>query len=76
MTTAPFPRHGEGSRILAQAGPTVSIPEAAVVLGISRGLAYQLAARGELGVKLLRLGARWRVSTASLREAVGLTAAA
>lgn len=64
-----------GAEIIATAGPTVSIPEAAAVLGISRGLAYQLAAQDALGVKVLRLGARLRVSTASLRNAVGLTAA-
>lgn len=76
MTTAPFPNHGESRRILAEAGPTVSVPEAAKVLGISRGLAYELAGRNELGVKVLRLGSRLRVSTASLREAVGLAPAA
>jgi len=80
MTTAPSSHHSEDTarahRLLAEAGPTVSIPETATVLGISRGLAYQLAASGELGVKVLRLGARWRVSTASLREALGITSAA
>ena len=34
---------------------TMTIPEVAKVLGISRGLAYQLAARGELP-GLIRLG--------------------
>lgn len=61
-----------GARVLAEAGPTVSIPEAAKVLGISRGLAYELAGRQEFPAKLLRLGARWRVSTADLRRVVGL----
>lgn len=63
-------------QLLDNAGPTVSIPEAAKVLGISRGLAYELAGRDELGVKVLRLGARLRVTTASLREVVGLAPAA
>jgi hypothetical protein len=68
-----------GAEILANAGPTVSIPEAAKVLGISRGLGYALAGRGDLaaaGVRVLRLGARWRVPTADLRRAVGVEQAA
>ena len=36
---------------------TMTIPEVAKVLGISRGLAYQLAARGELP-GLIRLGGK------------------
>ena len=35
---------------------TMTIPEVAKVLGISRGLAYELAKRDELPVKVLRLG--------------------
>jgi excisionase family DNA binding protein len=35
---------------------TLTVEQAAVVLGISRGLAYELAARGEL--PCLRLGRR------------------
>ena len=35
---------------------TMTIPEVARVLGISRGLAYELAKRDELPVKVLRLG--------------------
>lgn len=63
------------ARILAEAGPTLSLPDAAKVLGISRGLAYELAGRGEWPTKLLRLGARWRVPTASLRALVEADAA-
>lgn len=37
---------------------TMTIPEVARVLGISRGLAYDLAKRNELPVKVLRLGER------------------
>lgn len=59
-------------RILAAAGPTVSIPDAAKVLGISRGTAYELARRDELGVRVLRLGKCIRVPTVDLRRAVGL----
>ena len=35
---------------------TMTIPEVARALGISRGLAYELAKRNELPVKVLRLG--------------------
>ena len=37
---------------------TMTIPEVAKVLGISRGLAYELARRNELPVKVLRLGSK------------------
>jgi excisionase family DNA binding protein len=61
-----------GARILAAAGPTVSVAEAAKVLGISRAHAYSLAARGELGVRVLQLGSRRVVPTADLRRVLGL----
>ncbi|MFC1995014.1 helix-turn-helix transcriptional regulator [Chloroflexota bacterium] len=35
---------------------TMTIPEVAKALGISRGLAYELANRDELPVKVIRLG--------------------
>ena len=35
---------------------TMTIPEVALALGISRGLAYELARRDELPVRVLRLG--------------------
>jgi excisionase family DNA binding protein len=47
--------------------PTISVEEAAEVLGIGRGHAYELARRRELP-GLLVLGSRYRVSTASLRR--------
>jgi len=37
---------------------TLTIPSVAKVLGISRGLAYSLAKRDELPVKVIRLGER------------------
>lgn len=61
------------AKLLDEAGPTVSIAEAARVLGISRDLVYAMHKRGELadlGVRVLRLGSRLRVSTASLRRAI------
>lgn len=47
---------------------TVTVEEAARILGISRGLAYELARRHELPV--IRLGRRLVVPTARLRQMV------
>ncbi len=46
----------EGERL------TLSIPEAAKVLGISRGLAYDLARRDKLPVRVIRPGRRMVLS--------------
>lgn len=48
---------------------TMSIEEAAQRLGVSRGLAYEAARRGELPT--IRLGRRLLVPTARLLELVG-----
>src|SRR5579863_7892090 len=47
----------------------VTVPEAAALLGISRGLAYELAARGELPV--VGLGRRIVVPRRALLDLVG-----
>ena len=47
----------------------VTVPEAATLLGISRALAYELAARGELPV--IRLGRRLVVPRRALLDLVG-----
>ncbi len=47
---------------------TVSVDVAARYLGISRSLAFKAVVRGEL--KAIRLGRRWLVSTAFLRQLV------
>jgi predicted DNA-binding transcriptional regulator AlpA len=60
-----------GVRVLQAAGPTVSITQAAQVLGISRAHAYALAKRDALGVRVLRLGSRWVVPTAELQRLLG-----
>ncbi len=69
-------KHGGGdavSRILADAGPTISIPDAAKVLGISRGHAYTLAKSGMIaGVRVLMLGSRRVLPTVELRRVIGL----
>ena len=57
---------------------TVSLPEAAAILGISENTAYRLAARdGRLcaGVPALRVGRQLRVGIPALDRATGKTAA-
>jgi len=44
----------------------------AKLLGIHPKTAYDLAARGELGVPVLRLGRKLRVPTAELKRVLGL----
>ena len=51
---------------------TVTIEEAAVLLGISRNLTYELAARDELPVPVIRLGRRILVPREPLLEALGV----
>lgn len=48
---------------------TLTVEEAAELLGVSRGLAYEAARRGDLPV--IRLGRRLVVPTARLLELVG-----
>ncbi len=45
---------------------TMNIPEYAALHGISRGLAYELAKRDELPVRVLRFGRRLCVSRAEV----------
>lgn len=49
--------------------PTLSIPEAAEILGVGRDLAYQAARRGELPT--VRVGRRLLVRTDQLLELLG-----
>ncbi|HZD68606.1 MAG TPA: helix-turn-helix domain-containing protein [Actinomycetes bacterium] len=77
--------HGERSRSAAvpadreegRAEPdrrlTVTVPEAAQLLGISRGAAYEAAHRGELPI--LRIGRRMVVPWPALRRLLDGTAA-
>ena len=53
---------------------TMTISEAARILGISRSAAYRAAAKGE--IPTIRIGGRLLVPTAKLREMLGLTHAA
>jgi excisionase family DNA binding protein len=50
---------------------TLTIPEAAELLGVSRGVAYEAARTGELPT--IRLGRRLLVSRARLMELLGET---
>jgi excisionase family DNA binding protein len=53
---------------------TITIPEAAELLGVSRNLAYQLAARdGAIaGIPVIRVGRRLLLPTAPLWAALGI----
>lgn len=65
-------------RVLADAGPTIGVAETAIVLGVSKDLVRAMHRRGELdalGIRVLRLGTRIRIGTASLRRAVEVDAA-
>ena len=51
---------------------TMTIPSVAKALGISRGLAYDLAKRDELPVKVLRCGKRLLVSRQALEDLLSI----
>jgi excisionase family DNA binding protein len=50
--------------------PTITVPEAAAILGISKESAYSAVRKGELPV--LMLGRRYVVPTARLRQMLGV----
>jgi len=54
----------------------VDLRTAAQALGLGRTLAYQLARRGEFPCRILRAGTAYRVPTAELLRALGLSTAA
>ncbi len=49
---------------------TVDVPTACAPFGISRSYGYELAARGEFPARVLRVGGRTRVVTASIVAAL------
>jgi excisionase family DNA binding protein len=51
---------------------TLTIPQVAALLGISRNTAYELAARNELPVPVLRLGRRVLVPRESMLRVLGI----
>jgi predicted DNA-binding transcriptional regulator AlpA len=53
--------------------PTIDLwPTVGEALGLGRSAVYELAARNELPVCVLKLGRRRRVATAELRRVLGL----
>jgi excisionase family DNA binding protein len=65
-----------GAVDLTAAGPTLSIVDACKALGIGKSHGYALASRGEFPARVLKLGGRYRVVTASLRDLLELAPAA
>ncbi len=57
---------------LAGDAPTVSVPAAARALGVARNSLYAAIAAGTAPVQVVRVNRSIRVSTASLRRALGL----
>jgi hypothetical protein len=55
--------------------PTVDIPTAGRVFGLSRSHSYALAARGDFPVNLIKVGHRYRVSTLSILRILSAGAA-
>ena len=53
-------------------GVQTDLRTAARVLGIGKTMAYRLAERGEFPCRVIRIGSRWVVPTAGLREVLGL----
>lgn len=49
---------------------SVDVTAAAAAFGISRSHAYELVARGEFPAKVIRVGSRYRVITASIIRAL------
>lgn len=49
---------------------SVGVPMAAAAFGISRSHAYELVTRGEFPAKVIRVGGRCRVVTASIIRAL------
>jgi predicted DNA-binding transcriptional regulator AlpA len=52
---------------------SVDLPTAARAIGVGRTLAYAMAKRGEFPVRVLRLGASYRVPRADLLRFLGET---
>jgi hypothetical protein len=55
--------------------PTVDVPLAGTVFGLSRSHSYDLAARGEFPAKVIQVGSRYKVVTESIIEVLSGTAA-
>lgn len=70
-----MPNHSSGSNSLPRLlpdpvkSPTVTVPEAAAVLGVSRAAAYAAVQRGD--IPSIRIGHRVVVPTVELRRLLG-----
>ncbi len=64
--------HGSVGVDVGTLPPTLSVEQAAVILGCGRSLAYNLARRGEFPCRVLRLGRRYVIPTADLLRAIGI----
>ncbi len=74
MHNLPMTDNDEGGSQILRGSATVTVPEAARLLGIGRNLAYEIAARdGEIaGVPVIRVGRRLLIPLARLLEVLGL----
>jgi excisionase family DNA binding protein len=63
------PTSAPSLKVVSNLPPTISVEEAAELLGISRSAAYRAAKAGQL--KTLRMGRRLRVPTAPLLRMLG-----
>ncbi|MBY4571218.1 hypothetical protein ACN95_14455 [Gordonia sihwensis] len=59
---------------LDELGVATDLVTAARAFGISKTLAYEAAKNGTFPCRVIRIGGRYSVPTAGLREALGLTA--
>lgn len=55
--------------------PTVDVPLAGKVFGLSRTHSYELVAKGEFPAEVIKVGSRYRVVTASVIHVLSVKAA-
>lgn len=74
LTPSGVGRNDEQENRVVPVSATLTVPEAARLLGIGRNLAYEIAAReGEIaGVPVIRVGRRLLIPLARLLEVLGL----
>ncbi|MER5671942.1 helix-turn-helix domain-containing protein [Pseudonocardia alni] len=62
----------DGPAVLAAAGTTMSLTEAAAALGVGEATAYRQARAGTFPIKPIMFGNRYRFPTAEVRRLLGL----
>ncbi len=77
MTAAPWSRAAKPVTLgeLREAGPVVNVEIAAAALGVSRSAAYEAIARDEFPARVIHVGRRIKVVTASLIDLLDTRAA-